>query len=61
LAANVPHVERDLFVLDILHVETDSRNRVHNLAPLQLVQDGGLTGIVETELRPGMRCGMVIQ
>jgi hypothetical protein len=60
-AADVPHGERDLLVLHRLHVETDSRDRGHDLAQLQLVQDGGPTGTVETDLRPGMRCGIVIQ
>ena len=33
------------------HVPTNRRNRSHNLAELKLVEDGGFTGGVKTNLR----------
>mgnify|MGYP001344254594 CR=1 FL=1 len=49
LAADVPHGERDVLVLDSLHVEANRGNRRDNLAELQLVEDGGLAGGVEAD------------
>ena len=47
LAAHVPHGEADVLVLDRLHVEADGRYGGHDLAQLQLVQDGRLAGRVQ--------------
>ena len=49
LAADVPDGERDVLVLDRLHVEANGRDRGHDLAELELVQDGGLAGGVEAD------------
>ena len=49
LAADVPHGERDVLVLDGLDVEADGRDGGHDLAQLELVQDGGLAGRVEAD------------
>ena len=51
LSTDVPHRERNVLVLHGLDVETDRRNRRHDLTELELVQDGRLTGGVETNLR----------
>mmetsp|Transcript_30103 Transcript_30103/g.97097 ORF Transcript_30103/g.97097 Transcript_30103/m.97097 type:complete len:265 (-) Transcript_30103:53-847(-) len=48
LAANVPHGERNVFVLDSLDVEADGGDGGDDLAQLELVQDGGLAGRVQT-------------
>ena len=42
LSANIPHRERNVLVLDRLDVEADGRDGGHDLAELQLVEDGGL-------------------
>jgi hypothetical protein len=47
LAADVPHGERDVLVLDGLDVEADGRDGGDNLAKLELVEDGGLAGGVK--------------
>lgn len=60
LASDVPHGERDVLVLDGLDVETDGRDRGHDLAELQLVQDGGLAGGVKANLRSGRRGGVSV-
>mmetsp|Transcript_73127 Transcript_73127/g.200800 ORF Transcript_73127/g.200800 Transcript_73127/m.200800 type:complete len:561 (-) Transcript_73127:65-1747(-) len=49
LAADVPHGERDVLVLDGLDVEADGRDGGHNLAKLELVEDGGLASSVEAD------------
>lgn len=49
LATDIPHVELDVLVGDGLDVEADGGNGGNVLAELQLVQDGGLAGSVETE------------
>jgi len=48
LTADVPHGEADVLVLDRLHVEADGGNRRDDLSELQLVQDGSLSGGVES-------------
>ena len=48
LSADVPHCERDVLVLDGLHVEADGGDGGHHLAQLQLVQNGRLAGGVQT-------------
>ena len=42
-----PHGEGDVLVLHRLHVEADRRNRGDDLAELELVEDGGLSGCVQ--------------
>ena len=49
LAADVPHGERDVLVLDSLDVEADGRDGRHDLTKLELVEDGGLAGGVEAD------------
>jgi len=48
LAADVPHGEGDVLILDRLDVEANGGNGGDNLAKLELVQDGGLAGGVQT-------------
>ena len=48
LASDVPHGERDVLVLDRLHVEANRRDGRDDLAELELVQDGGFTGGIQT-------------
>mmetsp|Transcript_4866 Transcript_4866/g.14537 ORF Transcript_4866/g.14537 Transcript_4866/m.14537 type:complete len:215 (+) Transcript_4866:85-729(+) len=47
LSTDVPHGERDVLVLDGLHVEPDGWDGGDDLSKLQLVQDGGLTRIIK--------------
>ena len=49
LTTDVPHVERNVLVFDSLDVETNSRNRVDDLAELELVKNCGLASSVETD------------
>jgi len=65
LSTNIPHCELNVLVLYGLHVESDGRDGgaeevsilslpttgayVHNLAELQLVEDGGLSSGVKTD------------
>lgn len=49
LAAHIPHGEVDVLVLDCLDVEADGGDGGHDLTELELVEDGGLTGGVETD------------
>jgi len=49
LTSHIPHGEVDVLVLHSLDVETDGGNCCNDLAELQLVQDGGLTGSVKTD------------
>merc|ERR1712241_701898 len=44
LTADVPNRERDVLVLDRLDVETDCGDGGDDLAELQFVEDGGLSG-----------------
>ena len=48
LAAHVPDGEADVLVLHGLHVEPDGGDGGDDLAQLQLVEDCGLTGSVQT-------------
>lgn len=48
LTTNVPHGKVNLLVLDGLHVESNRWNGGHVLVELQLVENGGLSGGVET-------------
>lgn len=48
LAAHVPHGEADIPVLDRLDVEADRGDGGDDLAELELVEDGGLAGGVQT-------------
>ena len=50
LSSHIPHGEADVLVFDGLHVEADGWDGRHHLAQLELVEDGGLTGGVETNL-----------
>ena len=58
LATDVPHGERNVLVLNRLDVETDGRDGGDDLAKLELVEDGGLTGGIETNLRRWKRRGV---
>lgn len=49
LTAHIPHSEVDVLVLDGLHVEPDGGDGGNDLTELELVEDGGLTGGVETD------------
>jgi len=49
LTSDIPHGEVDILVLHGLHVETDCGDGGHDLTELKLIQDGGLTGGVETD------------
>jgi len=49
LTADVPAVEREVLVLERLHVKADRRDGVHCLVQFHLVEDGGLAGGVEAE------------
>ena len=51
LTADVPNRERDVLVLDRLDVEADCGDCGDDLAELQFVEDGGLTGGIESNLR----------
>ena len=49
LAAHVPDGEVDVLVLDALHVEANGGDGGDHLAQLELVQHGGLAGIVQAK------------
>jgi len=49
LAADVPHSEADVLVFHCLDIEPNSGNSGDNLAKLELVQDRGLTGSIESD------------
>lgn len=49
LSSDVPHGERDVLVLDGLDVEADGGDSSDDLAELELVQDGRLTGGVQSD------------
>jgi len=49
LAADVPHSEGDVLVLDGLDVEANGGDGGHDLAKLELVQDGGLASRIEAD------------
>lgn len=48
LTSDVPHVEGDVLVGDLLNVESNCWNWCYDLAELELVEDGGLTSGVKT-------------
>ena len=48
-ARRTPHGEANVLVLNRLDVEANRRDGGDNLAKLELVEDGGLTGGVETD------------
>mmetsp|Transcript_2779 Transcript_2779/g.10083 ORF Transcript_2779/g.10083 Transcript_2779/m.10083 type:complete len:242 (+) Transcript_2779:67-792(+) len=48
LSSHIPHREADVLVLDRLDVETDGGNGGHDLAKLELVEDGRLPSRVKT-------------
>merc|ERR1712060_1031588 len=48
LTAHVPHGEGDVLVFDRLNIEADGRNGGDNLAKLELVEDGGFTGGIQS-------------
>ena len=54
LTADVPHRERDVLVLDRLYVEADRGDGSDDLAELQFVEDGRLSGGVESDLVRGI-------
>ena len=47
LTTDIPHIERDVLVLDSLDVEADGWDSVDDLAELELVEDGGLASGIE--------------
>ena len=49
LTADVPHGEADVLVLNRLDVEADGGDGGDNLAQLELVEDGRLTGRVQPD------------
>ena len=49
LPANVPHRQRQIAVLDGLDVKPDGRDRRHDLAQFELVEDGRLARGVKTK------------
>lgn len=51
LGANNPHLKSQVLVFHLLHVATNGRLSFYCFAQVQLVQDSGLTGIVQTNLR----------
>jgi len=48
LTTNIPHGELNVLVFDSLNVEANGRDSGDNFTQLELVQDGGLSGSVET-------------
>lgn len=49
LTTNIPHIELDILVRDGLDVEADGGNGGDVLAELELVEDSGLAGGVESK------------
>lgn len=49
LSTQVPHLELEVFIRDLLHIEPDCRYRSHHLSDLKFVQDRGLPGSVQSE------------
>jgi hypothetical protein len=49
LATDIPHGELDVGILDGLDIETDGRDGGDDFTELELVQNGGLAGSVETD------------
>ena len=49
LATDVPNMERDVLVGHLLDIEANGGDWSDNLTELELVEDGGLSGCVETD------------
>jgi len=49
LSTNIPHGELDVLVLDGLNVESNCRNGCDNFTKLQLVENGSLSGSIQTD------------
>jgi len=49
LSSDVPNGERNVLVLDGLDIEADCWDGGHDFTKLELVEDGGLTGGIETD------------
>ena len=49
LTTDIPDVETDVLVLNSLDVEANSGDGVDDLSELELVEDSGLTGSIETD------------
>ena len=56
LTTNVPTVELDILVLELLDIEANGWNRVHCFVQLHLVKDGRLAGGVEPQHQQAHRC-----
>lgn len=55
LATDIPHSERDVLVLHSLDIEADCGDRRHDLAQFQFVEDGRLTGSIQTDCKASER------
>jgi len=53
LPSDIPYSEADALVLDRLNIESDGGDSGDHLAKLELVEDGRLTGGIETDLGRG--------
>mmetsp|Transcript_29082 Transcript_29082/g.62554 ORF Transcript_29082/g.62554 Transcript_29082/m.62554 type:complete len:221 (-) Transcript_29082:25-687(-) len=49
LTSDIPHGKANVLVLDSFHVETDGGDGGDDLTQLQLVEDGGLSGGIQTD------------
>jgi len=49
LSSDVPYIELEAFVVDLLNIEANSRHRVNSLIEFHLVENGGFSSIVESE------------
>ena len=47
LTTDIPHIERDVFVLDSLDVEADGGDCVNDLTEFEFVEDGSLASGIE--------------
>ena len=60
LTADIPYGEADVLVLHSFHVEPNSGDGGDHLTQLQLVEDGGFTGCVQTDCEGrGVRWGEI--
>jgi len=48
-ATDVPRYERDVFEFDILNIKSDRETVSATCSTLHLVEDCGLTGVIETD------------
>eukprot|EP00055_Hartaetosiga_balthica_P016349 m.102973 g.102973 ORF g.102973 m.102973 type:complete len:94 (-) comp9088_c1_seq1:343-624(-) len=48
LSSDIPNCEGNVFVFNSLNIKSNSRDGGHNLSELKLVEDGGLTGGIQT-------------